>query len=351
MSIRGNRTRILVSAGVVGIAIALVLWGRQGSVSTAGATQPPAHSDPVPNPGQLSSDYSKRPVAYIFDQKIAITREDFGEYLIARCGGTDRLNNMINRCIIEYAAKQKGVEVTAAEVEADLNETLRGTNTTQADFLKTFLKPYNKTLYEWKEDVIKPKLLMAKMCRQRVKATDQDLNEAYEAYYGPRVHCRMIMWPKNQRNVVVATYPRIRDSVEEFDKAAKSQASIELAVKGGDFAPFAWHTTKNPEMEKAAFALKPGELTQVLETDAGFVVLKCVEQIPATHEKTLDEVKAALTEDIVKRKLNQIEIPNFFAELRHDAHPQLFIKEGGPGEDLMSEVRRDLQDAPPGAPK
>ncbi|HEV8061569.1 MAG TPA: peptidylprolyl isomerase [Gemmataceae bacterium] len=350
MSIRGNHTRILVSAGVVGIAIALVLWGRQGSISTAGATQPPAHSDPVLNPGQLSSDYSKQAVAYLFDHKVAITREDFGEYLIAR-SSPDRLKNMVNRCIIEYAAKQRGVEVTAGEVEADFNETLRGTNTTQEDFLKKFLIPFQKTLYEWKEDVIKPKLLMMKMCRERVKVTDQDLADAYEAYYGPQVHCRMIMWPKSQRNLAIVAYPRIRDSAEEFDKAARSQASAQLAVKGGDIAPFHRLTTGNPEMEKTAFQLKPGELSQVLETNEGFVVLKCVEQIPPSHEKTLDEVRAGLTGDIIKRKINQLEIPAFFAELQKEAHPQIFTKDGTVTEDVMSEVRRDLKDNPPGAPK
>jgi parvulin-like peptidyl-prolyl isomerase len=161
----------------------------------------------------------------------------------------------------------------------------------------------------------------------------------------------MIMWPKNQRNIAVVAYPRIRDSAEEFDKAARSQATASLAAKDGDVVPFSHHTTGNLEMETAAFALKPGELSQMLETDNGIVVLKCVELIPASHEKTLDEVRAALTGDIINRKINQYEIPNFFAELRRDAHPQILTKEGAVGEDLMSEVRRDLQDAPPGSPK
>jgi len=57
------------------------------------------------------------------------------------------------------------------EVEADFNETLKGINTNRRDFINTVLKPYHKTEYEWKEDVIKPRLMLVKMCRQHVTAT------------------------------------------------------------------------------------------------------------------------------------------------------------------------------------
>jgi PPIC-type PPIASE domain len=345
MSIRVNRTRILVSAGVIGFAITLTLWGRRGSVATA--TQPPAFSEQAPTVAKEASDYSKRVVAYVYDT-IPLTREDFGEYLIARCGAGDRLNNMVNRFIIEHEAKQRGVEVTAAEVEAEFNETLKGINTNKKDFVNTVLKPYHKTLYEWKEDVIKPRLMLVKMCRQRVKVTDEDLANAYEAYYGPKVHCKMIIWPSTERNIAFAAYPKIRDNEKEFDEVAKHQASAELAAKAGEIAPFGRFNTGNVEIEKAAFGLKAGEISQILETQQGFVVLKCLEQIPATHEKTLDEVRAVLTEDVIKRKINQKEIPAFFAELREKAHPKIFTNEGAPTEDLMSEVRRDLQTPPTG---
>jgi hypothetical protein len=346
MSIRGNRARLFIGAGVLGFAIALTLWGRHGSVSTANATQPPANPGQVP--GKDSSDYSKRVVAYIYDS-IPITREEFGEYLIARCGMADRLNNMVNRSIIEHEAKQRGIEVTAAEVEADFNESLKGINTNREDFVKKILLPYNKSLYEWKEDVIKPRLMLVKMCRQRVTATEEDLRNAYDAYYGEKVHCLLIKWRKEEQSLAVAMYPKIRDDEKEFDRVARSQFTAELAARGGEVPPFGHFTTGNPDMERAAFALKPGEISQVLESPEGFVVMKCIERVPASHAKTLDEVRGQLTEDIIKRKIDQQEIPKFFAELRAKAHPKLMITEGATQEDLMSEVRREFQTNPEGS--
>ena len=86
MGIRGKRTRILIGTGVIGFAVTLTLWGRHGSVSTANATQPPPVQGQAPV--AESSDYSKKVVAYIYDS-IPITREEFGEYLISRCGAAE----------------------------------------------------------------------------------------------------------------------------------------------------------------------------------------------------------------------------------------------------------------------
>jgi hypothetical protein len=325
----------------MGFAVALALWGRSGTVSTAAAA-PPQVPDNTPSSVKESSDYSKRVVAYVYDN-VALTREDFGEYLIARCAVDERLNNMVNRFIIEHEAKLQGIQVTAAEVEAEFKDSIKGISTNEKDFVDKILLPYHKTLYEWKEDVIKPRLMLMKMCRHRVAATEEDIKTAYEAYYGEKIHCRIIKWKKSDQNLANAIYPRIRDNEKEFDEVARHQFTAELAAKGGDVPPFGHNNTGNLDLEKAAFALKPGEVTALLETPDSFVVLKCVERIPASHTKTLEEARAMLTEDIINRKINQLEIPVLFAELRKKANPKLLLRNGpGTADDLMNDVRKEL---------
>ena len=129
-----------------------------------------------------SSDYSQRVVAYIYGS-IPITREDLGEYLIAR-HGTNKVELLVNRKIIEHACQQAGVTVTPEEVEAVIEDDLKQLSIDRSMFVKHYLKNYNKTLYEWKEDVIRPRLLLNKLCRARINVTDQDLRQAFEAKYG-----------------------------------------------------------------------------------------------------------------------------------------------------------------------
>ena len=73
-----------------------------------------------------SSDYSSRVVAYVYDNT-PITREELGEYLIARYG-TERLDLLCNKKIIDNECRKAGIEVTAAEVENSLSEDLKGLN-------------------------------------------------------------------------------------------------------------------------------------------------------------------------------------------------------------------------------
>jgi hypothetical protein len=188
MRVRMSRNRILLGLGLLGLAAVVVLWGRHGSLSEATANPPAPPRGAPKDPHVLetlsapSSDYTHRVVAYIYDT-IPVTREELGEYLIARMG-KERLGNLVNKRIIEHVCQQKGIEVTSAEVEADLAETLKGLAVNRSDFVSKVLKPYNKSLYEWKEDVIKPRLLLTKLCRDRVQATEEDLRNAFASYHG-----------------------------------------------------------------------------------------------------------------------------------------------------------------------
>jgi hypothetical protein len=344
MRMRVSRLRMALGIGFVGLTALAVLWGQQNSLSRARATPPQqkitAETTPAPTP-PTSSDYSRRVVAYVYDT-IPITREELGEYLIARMGA-ERLRNLVNKRIIEHACQQKGIEVTAAEVEADLAETLKGMQLEQKRFVDDVLKKqYHKTLYEWKEDVIKPKLLMTKLCRDHVHATEEEIQKAYEAYYGEKVDCRLILWPKGDEKRAMMQYPSIRDSADEFDRLAKQQASPRLASAGGHIKPIGRYTTGSEEMEQAAFKLRAGELSELIGTPEGTVVIKCVDRIPPDASKRLDEVRADLEKEVVEKKI-QLEIPKVFNELSSQAKPNLILKEYTTEEELLRDVRQEIQ--------
>src|SRR5215831_3538563 len=68
-----------------------------------------AQAPPTP---QLPQD--KRIVAYIYGN-IPVTREELGDYLIAR-GGYEKVELLVNKKIIEVAAAQRNITVTDLEV-------------------------------------------------------------------------------------------------------------------------------------------------------------------------------------------------------------------------------------------
>lgn len=341
---RWTNRSLVMGLGLLGLVSGMLVWGRNES-RAQGKVKPPANlgkqaEAPVPAVANTPpSDYSKRVVAYIYNT-IPITREDLGEYLIAR-HGADRLNNLVNKKIIEHECRQRGIEITAAEVEASLEEDLRGLNVNRKEFVEQVLKKYNKTLYEWREDVIKPRLMMTQLCRARVQVTAEDVQKAYEAYYGEKVEARIILWPLGEEKLAARVYDKIRGSSEGFDEEARKQANPSLAASGGRIRPIGRHTTGNPELEKLAFSLKPGDVSEVFGTPEGPVVLKVLKRIPADTSKKLEDVRAHLEKEVFDKKVQQ-EIGVVFKELQERAKPKTFLKSYTSDEELLSDIRSEI---------
>ncbi len=292
----------------------------------------------------VPGDYAQRVVAYVHGAPV--TRQDLGEYLIARFGA-ERLELLVNKVVMEDACRKQGVEVSAAEVDAALQVHLQAQNIPgPAEFDRRLRKEYRTSLYEWKEDVIRVRLLMAKMCRGRVKATEEDFRKAFEAYHGEKVQCRMILWPKAEAKRAMVDYPKLRDNPAEFDRVAATQASPTLARSRGEIPPIARNTTGIDRLEDEAFKLKePGELSPLIETPEGVAVLKCVARVPA-EKKDLEDVRAGLEREIVEKKV-AAEIPVVMEELRKIADPKLLLKKYTTDEDLKRAAEEEIKQNEP----
>src|SRR4051812_47422543 len=97
---------------------ALAAW----TLLAAGACAGPAPAQSAA-PTADRSDYARAVVAYINENE-PITRQELGEYLIARYG-TEKIELLVNRRVIEVACRARGIEVTAGEVEAALGDDLK----------------------------------------------------------------------------------------------------------------------------------------------------------------------------------------------------------------------------------
>jgi hypothetical protein len=311
-----------LAAGAAGLLVLAFCWGRWGALPEVSA------QNPVNPPGLREvGTNSRSPVAYIYNS-VPITREELGEYLIARFGA-DRVEFLVNHRIIERVCQARNVVVTDAEIEAQLAEDLRNMNVARVeDFVSQVLRRFNKTLYEYKEDVIRPRLALTKLVRDRIEVKDEDLRKAFEAHFGPKVRCKMIALAKQMPlHEKLAVWTEVRKGEAEFDKVARGdqQAYRELAAKGGEVPPIHMHFGDD-KVEKAAFALRPGEVSPMLEMekDGTVVILRCVEQIPAEQKYKLEDERLMLSREVFQVKLSE-EIPKYFKALRDEADPKVFL--------------------------
>lgn len=311
------------------------------------AAQAPTPQAPAPNKSWVGMIYGQVPV----------TREELGEFLIAR-GGYEKVELLVNKKIIEVEAARRNIGVTSVEVRAALEDDLRGLGVTMADFTKHVLPRYGKSLYEWTEDVIKPRLLLSKMCRDQVKVTEADLKRLFDNKYGEKRQAKVICWNKEDLKAAQRQWDEARKSDVEFDRVARTQADPGLAGAAGLTAPVgrnAFEDTegRRDEVEKVLFNLNQGELSQLFQTPAGIMCVKCIAIIPPDKTVTMDKVKAALEKEVFDRKL-AAEIPKFFGKLKEQAKPEVFLK-GPPTakefEEGTKQIMKAAGIAPPMEPK
>src|SRR6185312_3219000 len=101
----------------------------------------------------------------------------------------------------------------------------------------------NMSLYEWEEDVLKPRIVLGKMCRERVNVAEEDLQHALENRFGEKRQARMIIWQKQDFRLAQKQWDEARkgDTAEQrdanFRRVAREQQEPNLASAEGLIAP------------------------------------------------------------------------------------------------------------------
>jgi len=104
---------------------------------------------------------------------------------------------------------------------------------------------------------------------------------------------------------------------EDFAALAKAESSCPSSAQGGDLGNFTPGQMVAP-FDKAAFALKPGEISGVVETQFGYHIIKLTEKHAAATE-SFDNAKPKIVE-YLKREKVQKELVAFIADLNKSAH-------------------------------
>jgi parvulin-like peptidyl-prolyl isomerase len=205
------------------------------------------------------------------------------------------------------------------------------------EFVEVVLSKQGMTFAQYRRDRVWPKLAMVKLVKDKVKVTDEDLKKAFEANYGEKVECRML---------AVKEMKKAQDLWERLMKEEKGEKRIKLfedmckeysidsATRslGGKIAPINVHSS-NPELERAIFGLKEGELSSIMHIAEANMIFLCVAHIPPVKGVTIDSkpypeakqtIKQMLYEGIYTKML-QYEADQVFAEAKKKTRVENFM--------------------------
>ncbi len=156
-------------------------------------------------------------------------------------------------------------------------------------WLRTLDKERGISPATYARDIIYPSLALRKLAEPRVQVTEQDMKDAFEANFGPRLRCRMIM--TNDIRKASEIWEEARKNPAGFEKMAQER-SLDSATRsfGGLLPdPIARHAVPR-EVSDAAFAQlvdgdpadknpahkpKDGDITGPIQVNEGaWVILK-----------------------------------------------------------------------------
>ena len=106
----------------------------------------------------------------------------------------------------------------------------------------------------------------------------------------------------------------------DFAELAKEKSLCPSREKGGDLGFIARGRTVKP-FEDAGFALKPGEISEVVKTQFGYHIIK-LEEISPERQKTLEETKVEIEFILLPEKEHQ-DFTKWLSSLKDEANVQI----------------------------
>jgi peptidyl-prolyl cis-trans isomerase SurA len=226
------------------------------------------------------------------------------------------LQALITDRLLEKEVKALGIAARDEEIDRYIGE-IQQRNGLDPQRFEQALTAQGMTVASYRERVkaeIEKAQLVNREIRQRVNVSPEEIRRYYEAHldeYGVRDRVKV-------RHILIV--PAGGDPDDVARARAKAEEVRALAARGKNFADLAREYSQGPgadkggelgtfgrgEMERpldeAAFALKPGQVSPVVETPAGFHILRVDEHIAAGH-RPLDEVRDEIRESLYNQAL------------------------------------------------
>jgi parvulin-like peptidyl-prolyl isomerase len=150
-----------------------------------------------------------------------------------------------------------------------------------------------------------------------VPVLQDDLDKAFAATFGPRAKCRVIVLDNQRRAQEVWQLARQNPTIENIGNLAETYSADPTTKSLRGEVPPIRRWGGQPALEREAFALKPGELSGVVQVADRFMVLFC-EGYTEPAKVSFAEVRDELHADLFEKK-QRIEMARYFTHLRESA--------------------------------
>lgn len=165
-------------------------------------------------------------------------------------------------------------------------------------------------------------VLQEKLQFEGIEVSDEEINDKYDEMldnHEIEIKASHILFDADDEDTAKDVLKKI-DEGEEFAELAKEYSEDNSAENGGDLGYFKTGQMV-PEFEDAAYSLKEGEVSDLVESEHGIHIIK-VTDIPSVDDKT-EHIRYTL----MSEKVNPEEVDKRVEQLLKDANVDIKIKD------------------------
>ncbi len=246
----------------------------------------------------------------------------------------DALNNLIDRTLILNEFNTKGYSIPDTVIEQQINDIIASEyGGDRTAFTKTLLAQ-KLTFAQYREKIRDRTIVQAmrnRKTQQEIVASPHRIEEYYKQHLtdykvNDQVKLRMIFIKKTStddtaRRAFAEGLVAKLDTGAKFEEIAKQHSEDADAKKGGDRDWIAKDTILK-ELNDAAFSLKLGQHSKLVETKDGYYILQ-VDAVRPAYTKTLAEVRDIIEKLLIQEQRTKMQ-ENWVRELRAKAFIRLF---------------------------
>ncbi|MDF2723153.1 MAG: PpiC-type peptidyl-prolyl cis-trans isomerase [Paenibacillus sp.] len=236
---------------------------------------------------------------------VHILKEKFYDEMVSN-NGNQILNSLIQEELVKQEADKAGVRVTDADLEKELAYFKKTLGVQSDDEFNMMLQQYGMTKEQIKEQM-PMQVRLRKMFEPKATVTEDDMKKYYDENKDKMATPEQV----KASHILVSTKEESESILAQLKSGADfaklaSEKSIDPGSKtnGGDLSYFS-KGTMVPAFEDAAFSLPVGQLSEVVQTEHGYHIIKVTDKKPASIP-TYDTKKNDIRETLVEKQIQEM---------------------------------------------
>ena len=285
---RSRRATSLFTAVALPCVLSLA-WGMSGQAVVA-----QQHAAPAQQQQQINV------LAVVNGQEI--TRQQMANQCLRRFG-SDVLQSIVNKQLVLNECQRRGINLTEKDVNDELVFRAKNFGMSGERYVELICSQRNISQDRLKNDIIWSELALRRLAAEKLQVSPEELNERMETEFGPKVQVSEIVVKTKEK--ADQLFAMLQQTPEDFGRLAKDNSVNPNSASVRGLLPAISRHSGMPAFEQVAFALEPGQISNVFEVQGSYVILRCERQYPATQltPEQSNQAKERIVEQIANSKL------------------------------------------------